>query len=248
MYLRLMRLFLFLSMIGIFLPPSYGGTFNFTLLEGNTTGREPYLRPTASVNDTVGVVSRLKDDIFILDSLSGLERAELSIKPRSDVTRYGENTISIKEYTELGHVLPPEIESAEAPVGDISLEVFVVIEVPMEGVEWAQLKVKYKMEDFPADIAEESVHLVRYDQEADRWVRLRDAPNWAPATGVDVENKYAWANITRVGVFGLMGGGMAVDDGALRIPDEVYGFKLQYIIFGTLSIVLLYAFIKARRK
>ncbi len=227
---------------------TYGASFNFTLTNGYP--REDiglYLRPTAAVNDTIGSVSRIKDDVFIINRVSsGLQRTVLSIKPEANLTRYGRNIISIREYTELGHVLPPNIENLEVPVGDVSLDVFVVIDASTEDMDWALLEVQYSSEDFPADIAEESVHLAGYDPEADEWIRLRDATSWATYTGVDVDNNYAWANITRFGIFGLMGGGMTADSGVFEVfSKDGFKFDLRRAFIVALFLLTLFAFIKA---
>lgn len=75
------------------------------------------------------------------------------------------------------------------PEGDVSMGIFVIIDAPNEDMEWALLKVRYAPEDFPADIAEEYIHLSGYDPVADRWIRLMDAPERAYSSGVDIDNK-----------------------------------------------------------
>ncbi len=237
--------------VAIVAQGTYGASFNFTLTGGYP--REDiglYLRPTAAVNDTIGSVSSIKDDIFIINrASSGLQRTILSIKSGVNLTRYGGNTISIREYTELGHVLPPNIENLEVPAGDVSLDVFVVIDAPTADMDWALLKVQYSFEDFSADIAEESVHLAGYDPDSDEWIRLRDAPSWASSTGVDVDNNYAWANITRFGIFGLMGGGMTADSGRFEVfPKDGFKFDLRRAFLVALFLLVLFAFIKALRR
>ncbi|MFQ5815508.1 MAG: hypothetical protein ACE5G7_03320 [Candidatus Hydrothermarchaeaceae archaeon] len=123
--------------------------------------------------------------------------------------------------------------------------IFVIIDAPNEDMEWALLKVQYAPEDFPADIAKESIHLSGYDPVADKWIRLGDAPEWTYSSGVDIDNNYAWANITRFGIFELMGGGMSVGRGFGAASPVGLAIDWRTIVFAAVFILTLFAFINA---
>lgn len=224
-----------------FIVPEAHGDVNYTIIDDAHTVYEcSYPLPSASANGTMVSIGNLIDDVYVVDETSApLERTRLSLKARPGVN-YGSEIVSIEEYAGTSHLLPPGIKDLRLPDGDVSMGVFVIVDAPGE-VEWGLLKVKYTPEDFPADIAEESIHLAGYNQATDEWVRLRDSPDWASDGGVDVDNHYAWANVTRFGTFGLMGGGMA-DYGIESTSAES---KVGFIVFPLIFAITLFTAIRS---
>jgi hypothetical protein len=239
-------LLLLVAGVIILISESYGVTFNITITDGfHARERNATLRPISTLEGTIRGLSSVKGDVYLIDRVSaGLQRTTLSIKPKSNFSDFGDNTIAIEEYGEVAHLLPPNIKSLRLPEGEVSMGVFVIIEATSENMEWALLKVRYTRADFPADIAEESIHLARYDPDADQWIRLSEAPHLAYSSGVNTDRNYAWANITEFGIFGLMGGGMTVGEGFEEIPIEGLEVDLRSLAITAGFILVLYAFIR----